>query len=103
MLCAANSYKQKYYFNEDFSRLPKAVQADVKQVCVDYAEHCGGIISLEFDGEGQLQIKTLADEGDFYFDEIESELLIRRLQKEKRELFMQLELFYAAVCVQKNK
>lgn len=91
VLCAANSYKQKYYINPKFEILPDNIKLELKSLCVEYANQCGGIISLEFDNE-KLIIKTIADDYDFYFDEIESKLMISRIQNEKEELFRKLEL-----------
>ena len=62
-----------------------------------YTENCGGIITLEFDICGNLNIKTMVDDSDFYFDEIESGLMISKYQKEKEELFESLELLYSTL------
>ena len=38
-----------------------------------------------------------ADDDDYFFDEIGSELKIRRYQREKRELLESLELYYRVI------
>ena len=101
VLCAANSYNQKYYLNPVFELLPKSIKEELKLMCVEYAENCGGIISLEFNEQKSLTIKTLVDDSDFYFDEIESGLMISRFQKEKEELFSKLEVFYKTLVINK--
>ena len=36
LLCGANSYEQKYYFNPDFNKLPQSVQDELHILCVLY-------------------------------------------------------------------
>ena len=38
LLCGANSYEQKYYFNPDFNKLPQSVQDELHILCVLYTE-----------------------------------------------------------------
>ena len=54
VLCVSNSYEKQYYFNEDFQSLPKQVQDELKIMCVLYTEDVGGILSLEYDEDGNL-------------------------------------------------
>ena len=93
VLCVANSYLQKYYFNPLYSSLPGEIQKELKLLCVAHVEEAGGILSLEFNERGRLQIKTMAHDHDFYYDEIESGILVGRLQREQEELLSRLELF----------
>ena len=94
VLCACSSYEQKYYFNEDFSGLPKAVKDELKIMCVLYTEEAGGILTLEFDGSGSLLLQVSANEEDILFDEISSGLKIKEIQQSKQELLESLELYY---------
>lgn len=96
VLCSASKYTQKYYLNEDFEGLPEQVKQELQIMCVLFTEDVGGIILLEFDGEGNLQIKTEAYEEDILYDEIGSVLKIKQLQESKRELFTQLEQYFQA-------
>lgn len=93
VLCAANSYKSGYYLNPDFDDLPEQVKIELKKICVGHCEEAGGIFILEFN-KGELNIKVMNDDNDFYFDEIESGLYISKVQREKEELLNSLELFY---------
>ena len=93
VLCGANSYLKKYFFNEQFSQLPQAVKDELQIICVSFTEAAGGIMTLEFGPEDDLQIHVMVDDADYLFDEIESGLQISRLQREKEELFSQLETF----------
>ena len=49
VLCAANSYKQLYYLNPEFGKLPDAVKAELQAMCVLYTEDVGGILTVGFD------------------------------------------------------
>lgn len=94
VLCGANSYTQKYYLGEQFEMLPERVKEELKIMCVIYVEDVGGILTLEYDEEGNLDFCVEADEGDYLFDEIGSVLKIKQLRGEKQELLESLELFY---------
>ncbi|MFG6333750.1 MAG: hypothetical protein K1W28_18385 [Lachnospiraceae bacterium] len=94
VLCGASAYEQKYYLNQDFEKLPVPIQEELKIMCVLFTEDVGGVLTLVFDEEGNLLLETAADEGDLLFDEIGSELKIRRLRKEKAELLLALEMYY---------
>ncbi|MBR4768854.1 MAG: hypothetical protein IK088_07750 [Lachnospiraceae bacterium] len=94
VLCGANSYEEKYYFNGKFANIPKDVQDELHAMCVLFTENVGGILTLEYLKDGTLVFRTIADDYDFYYDEIEAGLQIRALQKEKEELLQALELYY---------
>ena len=94
VLCAASSYEQKYYLNEAFSGLPTAVKEELQVMCVLYTADVGGILTLQFDEDGNLQFQVTSADDDFLFDEIGSVLKIKQLQQTKQELFESLELFY---------
>ena len=99
VLCGASSYVQKYYFNEKFKRLPDEIKDELKIMCVSFAEEAGCILTLEFDNSGDLKFCVRVDDGDFYFDEIESGLKISSYQRKKEELLSQLELFYRMIIL----
>lgn len=94
VLCGANSYEEKYYLNPEFSILPEQVKEELQILCVLYVEDIGGILTLEYDEDGNLDFMVQADEGDYLFDEIGSVLKIKQLRAEKQELLEALELFY---------
>ena len=97
VLCGANSCEQKYYFNRQFAALPESIRQELQILCVLYTEDVGGILTMEFDPEGNLQFQVTSAEGDYLFDEIGSVLKIKQYQLEKRELLESLELFYRVV------
>ena len=94
VLCGASSYEQKYYFNPDFNSLPESIKQELQIMCVLYTEDIGGILTLEFDEDGNLQFKTEALDADAMYDEIGSVLKIKKLQTEKKELLESLEMYY---------
>ncbi len=94
VLCSASKYAQKFYLNEDFSGLPQQIKDELKIMCVLFTEDVGGVILLEYDEEGSLNIKTEAYEEDILYDEIGSVLKVKQIREEKKELFEQLEQYY---------
>lgn len=97
VLCGANSYEQKFYFNQDFKTLPEDVKKELQIMCVLFTEDIGGVITMEFEPDGSLEFKVQAEENDYLFDEIGSGLRIRQYQREKRELLEGLEIYYRVV------
>ena len=96
IMCGANAYEQKYYFNEKFSKLPEPIKEELHIMCVLFTEEVGGAFMIGFDEEGHLTLLTDADEGDLLYDEIGAGLLVKEVQKRKEELFESLEEFYKA-------
>ncbi len=94
VLCGANSYEQKYYFNQEFDSLPQRVKEELHIMCVLFTEDVGGILTLEFEEDGSLEFKVTAAETDYLFDEIGSVLKIKQYQQDKRELLESVELYY---------
>lgn len=99
VLCAASAYEEKFYFNEDFGNLPESIKQELQIMCVLYTAEIGGILTLQFDGQGNLLMHVTAREDDYLFDEIGSVLKIKQLQSDKRELMESLELYYRAVML----
>ena len=94
VLCGANFYNRKYYFEPAFDLLPEQVKQELQILCVTFTEEFGGVLTLQFDDDGKLMLVTDAEEDDITYDEIGSALRIKQLREEKRELFESLELFY---------
>ena len=70
VLCASNAYEKKYYLNDQFSNLPERVKQELQIMCVLFTEEVGGILILQYEEDGTLQIVTEADEGDLLYDDI---------------------------------
>lgn len=99
VLCGANAYEKKFYLNEQFSNLPEQIKQELQIMCVMFTEEVGGILVLEFDEEGSLNLITDANENDLLYDEIGSGLKIKQLQLQKRELLESLELYYRVLIL----
>lgn len=97
VLCGANSYKEKYYLNPNFNLLPTEIKNELKWICIRYTEEAGGIITLEFDENGNLLIQTMASDSDFLYDEIESGIQVSKIQRENEELLSKLEFLYKSM------
>lgn len=96
IICGANSYEQKYYFNENFNKLPESIKDELHIMCVLFTEEVGGAFMIGFDDEGKVMLITDADEGDLLYDEIGAGLLVKEVTKRKQDLFESLEAFYKA-------
>ncbi|MBR5474587.1 MAG: hypothetical protein IKU83_04145 [Lachnospiraceae bacterium] len=94
VLCGANSFTEKYYFNPEFNGLPETIKKELQIMCVLFTADVGGALFLEFDEEGNLLLTVTRDEEDFLFDEIGSGLKVKQIQQEKRDLLESLELYY---------
>ena len=92
VLCASNAYEKKYYLNDQFSNLPERVKQELQIVL--FTEEVGGILILQYEEDGTLQIVTEADEGDILYDDIGCGLKVKQMQLDKRELLESLEMYY---------
>lgn len=102
VLCASSAYEEKYYFNEFYSGIPTAIQEELQIMCVTFTADVGGILSLEYDEEGNLSLTVTADEGDLLYDEIGSGLKIKEMQRTKSELFEALETYYKVFILKQD-
>ena len=94
VLCGASAYEQKYYLNPAFSRLPQQVKDELQILCVLFTEDVGGVITLFFDGDGNLLLNTSAADEDILYDEIGSALKVKQMRSDKRDLLEGLEMYY---------
>ena len=97
VLCGANAYEKKYYFNEQFKSIPKSIQDDLHIICVLFTEEVGGVFTISFDEDGEVLLETNADTDDIYYDEISSGLLVGEIRRNRQELFGQLSYYYRLV------
>ena len=94
VLCGANSYQQKYYFNPRFSKIPQSVQDELHIICVLFTREVGGIFTIVFEEDGTLAFETNAADDDLLYDEISSGLLIAEIKRNRQELLESLTLYY---------
>lgn len=94
ILCGANSYEEKYYFNEAFDKIPQSIKDELHIICVLFTEEVGGIFMIGFEDDGTLVMMTDSDEDDLLYDEIGAGLLVKEVRKRRQDLFESLEMFY---------
>ncbi|MDE7022131.1 MAG: hypothetical protein K2P23_14710 [Lachnospiraceae bacterium] len=102
VLCGANAYEQKYYFNQRFAAIPDSIKEELHVICVLFTEEVGGIFTIVFEEDGSISLETNAEEDDFLYDEISSGLMIREIRRNRQEMLESLSLYYR-VFVLKEK
>jgi len=103
VLVSASCYKQLYYINKEFNNLPTDIKNKLKVICVSLAEKLHCIFSIGFYKDGTIYIEARGDETDYNFDDIGSQLEIKKLQKDESELFKSLNLWYIIYKTEKGK
>ena len=94
VLCGANAYEKKYYFNQQFAGLPESVKDELHIICVLFTEEVGGIFTIEFEEDGNVSMRTEYAEEDYLYDDIGSGLLVSEVRRKRQELFESLSLYY---------
>lgn len=94
VLCGANAYEQKYYFNQTFKGIPQSIQEELHIICVLFTEEVGGVFTIVFEPDGSVSLETDAEEDDIYYDEIGSGLLVSEIRRKRQELLESLSLYY---------
>lgn len=102
VLCGANAYEQKYYFNEQFGSIPQSIKDELHIICVLFTEEVGGIFTIVFEEDGTLSLETIAEEDDIYYDEISSGLLIGKIRQTRQELLESLSLYYRVFILKED-
>lgn len=94
VLCGANAYEKKYYFNEKFAGIPDSIKEELHIICVLFTEEVGGIFTIEFENDGNISMRTEYADDDFLYDEIGSGLLVGEVRRKRQEMFESLSLYY---------
>lgn len=94
VLCGANAYEMKYYFNERFKGIPDSVKDELHILCVLFTEDVGGIFTIVFEEDGNVVLETNARDDDIYYDEINSGLMVAEVRRSRQDLFEALNLYY---------
>lgn len=102
VLCGANSYDMKYYFNEKFNGIPESIKNELHILCVLFTEEVGGIFTIGFDEEGNVLLETNADDDDIYYDDISSGLMVAEVRCHRRELLESLSLYYRVFILKED-
>ncbi len=94
VLCGANAYEQKYYFNGKFDKIPQSIKEELHIICVLFTEEVGGVFTIVFEEDGSISMETDAEEDDLLYDEIGSGLLVGEIRRNRKELLEALQLYY---------
>lgn len=94
VLCGANAYEKKYYFNEQFKGIPQSIQDELHIICVLFTEEVGGVFSIVFEEDGSVSFDTESYEEDILYDEISSGLLVKEIRMQRQELLESLSMYY---------
>ncbi len=94
VLCGANAYEQKYYFNEQFAAIPESIKEELHVICVLFTEEVGGIFTIVFEEDGSISLETDAEEDDLLYDDISSGLLVGEIRRNRQEMLESLQLYY---------
>lgn len=94
VLCGASSYDKKYYFNRSFDKIPENIKEELHIICVLFTEECGGVFTIGFTPYGKIEMDARKDEGDLLYDDISARLLIREIQRRKKEMLRALSIYY---------
>ncbi len=95
VISAANCSIQKYYFNQEFNKIPIELQKQIKYICVLLAEKLNCIFLIGFYENGDIFFETQAEESNIDYDEIGAKLEIERIKREEYELINSLQIWYA--------
>lgn len=102
VLCGANAYEMKYYFNEEFRTIPESIKEELHIICVLFTEEVGGVFTIAFEEDGNVVLETNADDDDIYYDEISSGLLVSEIRRNRQELFQSLSLYYRVFILKED-
>lgn len=102
VLCGANAYEKKYYFNKEFSKIPQSIQEELHIICVLFTEEVGGIFTIGFSEEGELEFETTAADEDYLYDDISAGLLVNKIRNTKQELLQSLALYYRVLFLHED-
>lgn len=102
VLCGANAYEKKYYFNEKFAGLPESVKDELHIICVLFTEEIGGIFTIAFEADGSVSMSTEYAPEDYLYDEVGSGLLVNEVRRRRQELFESLSLYYRVLILHED-
>lgn len=102
VLCAANQYEMKYFFNKNFERIPKSIKDELHVISVLFVQEVGGIFKMVFEDDGDITIETESAEDDFLYDDISAGLLVAEIKRNRQEMFESLSMFYKVFILKQD-
>ena len=103
VLAAASFEKEKYFFNDQFEKLPESIKKDIKVITVVLANNLMCTIVMGFYETGDIYFEAIKREEASDFDDIGAELEIKVLQKEKADFLEKLRLWYLVYNTKEGK
>ncbi len=102
ILCGANAYEMKYYFNPLFKKIPESIQKELHIISVLFTQEAGGIFTIEFEDDGSITMETTRDDEDITYDEVSAGLLIGEVRRQRQDLFEALQMYYRAMILHED-
>ena len=102
ILCGANAYEMKYYFNPLFKKIPESIQRELHIICVLFTQEAGGVFTIEFEDDGTIKMETNSSDDDITYDEISAGLLIGEVRRQRQDLFEALQMYYRAMILHED-
>ncbi|WP_408069514.1 DUF6145 family protein [Butyrivibrio sp. JL13D10] len=102
ILCGANAYEMKYYFNPLFKKIPESIQKELHIISVLFTQEAGGIFTIEFEDDGSITMETTRSEEDITYDEVSAGLLIGEVRRQRQDLFEALQMYYRAMILHED-
>ena len=94
ILCGANAYEKKYYFNRKFDKIPENNKEERNIICVLFTEEVGGVFTIGFTPYGEVEMDAQKDEEDLLYDEIGAELLKKEIRRKKADMLRALSIYF---------
>lgn len=94
VLCGASAYTQKYFFNRAFAGIPESIQEELHIICVEFTEEVGGVFTIVFTPEGNVEMETQKEEDDLLYDDVSCGLLVKEIRRKRQELFESLSTYF---------
>ena len=102
VLCGANAYEQKLYFNPLFQKIPESIREELRIICVLFTQEAGGVFTIEFEEDGEIFLRTECDEEDITWDSVSAGLLSGEIRRKREELFQAISLYYRAIILHED-
>ncbi|MBQ1173249.1 MAG: hypothetical protein IIX48_11720 [Lachnospiraceae bacterium] len=102
VLCAANKYEMKYFFNKNFERIPKSIKDELHIISVLFVQEVGGIFKIVFEEDGDITMETESAEDDFLYDDISAGLMVAEIKRTRQEMFESLRMFYRVFILKED-
>lgn len=102
VLCAANNYEMKYFFNKHFDKLPESIKEDLKVICILFVQEVGGIFKIILEEDGDVTLETEANEEDVLYDDISAGVTIGEIRRTRQDMFQQISLYYRVFILKED-